>query len=333
MVWQRTAFIMILVVAAVPLWAEPRAERAGITLEQRSIDGSIFPEALYGSVEMRHHVNTYYDRDDFRTLQQPAMHARAKVGMTFRGGLIDAHATAGIIKGAETQKFYRRRGELEVDVYPWRSRYGQLIQYNLVQLPSDDDPFSREENISRQGLAYTLGAAPTLRWPAVAGGWELAAKAGVDVWTRLYSKTQYRGQAEDQEERDERFALQNPERNSNEEPEPRVEDTAQRYYSQYMLGAAVSPWFLPQFEFEPGVFYDVYLVPEYADPAPGEEYSRDYTYVSERNSFYRLRASLILSERTRLINDFYHYHEGFFASRRRGDARRFRNVARISYRL
>lgn len=316
---------------AMKAFGEPKEDKLGLTLKQPTSE-TAFPAHVYGTVELRHHINTYYDKQDYRTRQDPSFHARIKLGASFRQGFIDAYTTLGVIKGPQSQQLVQRRPEFEIDLYPLAIDYVQVVQYHLVELPFSNTEFADEDSPDpeSEGTAYSIGVAPSVSLPVSLARSRLSWKAGVDVWTKLYSKPQYRGHNENEIREDDHFAAA-PEESTNEAgnaDSQRRQDPALRYYSLYMLGVAIEPSFLNQLNFEASLFYDNRFVPNYVS-----EDSDEYRYKPVRSSYYRLRAKFVITERTSVINDFYHFHEGFFEAKRRDDHRRFRNIARISYQL
>ncbi len=293
-----------------------------------SEDESEFPAKIYDSLELRHQLNTYYGSENQRSRQMPSIHGRAKLGATFRNGLIDGYFTFGLIKSPNTQQIQQRRPEFEIDIYPWMSRYGQIVQYNLVQFPFDINDYEASENKDyTSDTVYTIGIAPTLILPLHLFGSKLTLKTGVDYWTQFFSGKQYRNDDREPSERDHFAAAGDGSGESNSE-EP-VEDVAMRYYSQYMTGLGISPSWDRDLSLEVGAFYDVKYLPEYEKDSE----SNDYRYIRETHSHYRLRLHYKLSTRASFVNDFYHFHSGLFEKKRYGDDRRFRNIARLSYKL
>jgi hypothetical protein len=206
--------------------------------------------------------------------------------------------------------------------------YGQVVQYNVIQSPFTESDVERQESEVKSqvtdGTIYTIGLAPTLILPVNLAENQIKFKAGADGWTQFFSRPQYRNDTTSPDEHD-KFGLAE-EANENSVPE---EDVAQRYYTQYMIGASVKPRFAPQVEVAMGMYYDVRFLPEY-EAAAG---STDYSYIKQETSHYRARFEYELTERTSFINDFYHFHGGLFEAKRIGDDRRFRNIARLSYKL
>ena len=291
-------------------------------------DETEFPAKIYGSVELRHQLNTYYkDSNNRRSKQIPSMHGRAKIGATFRRGLIDSYFTLGVIKSPNTQQIQQRRPEFEMDIYPLVGRFGQLVQYNLVQFPFEKNDYEASENPDyKSDTVYTVGFAPTLVLPLDLGSSLFTFKAGLDYWTQFFSRKQFRDDQREPGDRDHFAATGGAEDDSSDE---QLEDTAMRYYSQYMAAMGISPAFDRDLSFEVGAFYDVKYLPEYEKSSN----STDYHYVTETLSHYRLRFQYQLSSRASFINDFYHFHGGLFEQKSYGDDRRFRNIARISYKL
>jgi hypothetical protein len=283
-----------------------------------------FPGKWYGTLEMRHHVNTYVDEVTQDATQQPSVHARAQVGAQFYEGMLDAYATLGVYKQPETQQIVQRRTELAVDFYPFKNEYFTILQYNLAQLPTrgaDVDPENPDEQ-PKVGTIYTAGLAPSARYPTMFGAEKFEFKAGLDGWTRMYSQKQYTEEYSYVGEDESRLAL------AQEDPET-IEDTALHYRSQAMAGVGYSPSFWRAASLESTVNYHSRFTPRYELTDTGV----DHTYGVERYSYYRVRLSVDLTERVSFVNDFYQFHDEMFGDKRTGEDRRYRNIARVTCKL
>jgi len=326
-------FLIYLIVIMVNIFsthAEAKTGKSDISAAVTpSEDESEFPAKVYGSVELRHQLNTYYNNaKNSRSRQVPSMHGRAKIGATFRRGLVDSYFTLGVIKSPNTQQIQQRRPEFEMDIYPLVGRFGQIVQYNLVQFPFEVNDYEASENPDyKPDTVYTIGFAPTLVFPMDLGGSLLTLKTGLDYWTQFFSRKQYRDDHREPGEGDHFAAVDESEEGQS--PREPLEDTAMRYYSEYMAAMGVSPSFDRDISFEIGAFYDVKYLPKYQE---NSDYV-DYHYVKETNSHYRLRLQYQLSARASFVNDFYHFHGSLFERKSYGDDRRFRNIARLSYKL
>lgn len=277
----------------------------------------------YGSVEFRHHLNTYYEKDGYLSGQEPTGHARLQVGSRFYQKTIDAYLTLGLFKRPSTLKVSQRRPELAVDFYPVRNLFVTVLQYNLVRFPVGS-PSEAEDHLKEDradGTVYLAGAAPTLRYPWMIQGHRIAVKTGLDVWTKLYSRRQYTEDFDREPVKEEpRFALEDGERKQ------KIEDYAPHFDGDAMAGFAWVPAFATDFGTEATVHYRNRFRPHYT--VSGTE--TDYRYKAERFSYYRLRGEYHLTKRVSVVNDFYHFHDGLFTAKRKGeDNRRFRNIARI----
>lgn len=90
---------------------------------------------LYGRLQMRYHLSTYYDKDDYVDKQEVAAHVRMRFGSTFYRGKLDLFGSVGFLKLPKTRKVIQRRPEIELDYYPFFGRWGQIALYNIVELP------------------------------------------------------------------------------------------------------------------------------------------------------------------------------------------------------
>jgi hypothetical protein len=285
----------------------------------------------HGALEMRHSLSTYYDEAGAYDRQEPTMHARLQFGAQFYDGAVDAYATLGVYNRASTQQFHQRRPELAVDFRPFAGPYFELLQYNTVKVPfqsEDKDPEAQEPILS-EGSVYVFGLAPVVKAPFQAGATKITAKAGLDAWTKLYSRKQYtRGYDDGRTVEDEgRLGLVDTRPDTAETGE--IEDSALHYDGQTLAGVVVHPGFLPDLKAEWTGHYHSSYRPRYTQYDSGTE----HTYRVERYSYYRLRLEYELTPRVSVANELYHYYDGFYAGGSSGEDRRFRNVARLACKL
>lgn len=285
----------------------------------------------YATVEMRHHINTFYDDQGFYERQEPSLHARFQLGARFYGGVVDTYATLGAYKFSGTQQVLQRRPEVGVDVRPLKHENFEILQYSLFQLPYREtlpDPETQEGG--EMGTVILIGLAPTAKLPLSGAGARWEVKAGGDAWTRLFSRRQYtddyradgRSYGEDEEGR--LFLTDGTEQ------EP-VEDTNLHYRSLWTIGGTVSPNALPEIVSEVSANHFTRFDPRY-DVADDGSVSSEYG--AERYSYLRWRLQFQLSERWSMTNELYAFYDGAFADKRSGALdRRYRNVARVTCRL
>ncbi len=287
---------------------------------------------FYGTVEVRHHLNTFFEEDGYRGRQEPSTHVRLQAGAQLYEKRVDVYATLGVFKEPMTQQIKQRRPEVALDLYPFRNKYYSVLQYNIVQVPFEEreqDP-DAEVTSSDAGSIYTFGLAPTIKYPFMALDSQWKVKMGLDGWTKMYTRKQYTGQYEDGEYPDRGFGLSQEEAKDGQvEAEP-IEDIANHYELLSLFGLQVKPSYLPGLTAEATLNYSRKFDPDYTRLDNGNV---DYRYGVESRSYYRARAKYKISERLTLINDFYHFHGGLFESKKDGENRRFRNIARISCRL
>jgi hypothetical protein len=292
----------------------------------------------YGTVELRHHINTYYQPDGGYGHEEPSLHARLQVGAQMYDGMVDAYATLGVFKIPETQEVMQRQPELSLDLYPYRNQYFTLLQYNLLRMPVKSSatvtaPDDEEKEQATESTMLLFGVAPVARLPLDFEHARVELKTGVDGWTRLYSRRQYTTTTpvpmDDPD--DDHFSLTDegaPTTVGGGEP---IEDYAMHYDLEGMTGFGVSPAFARGLLFEGTVHHHSRFEPRYYRDEADQSVS--YDYAVERYSFYRIRLRYDLTDRLSIANDFYHFHDGFFAENRKGEDRRFRNVARVTCKL
>ena len=306
--------------------ASPKSMSSTKSAESQSSNG------FYGNLELRHHVNTYYDKDGYLARSEPSVHSRFQLGLRMYENLLDVFMTLGIYKVPETQQISQRRPEIEIDVYPINSEYVTIQGYSIIQAPfnaktqspSDLEAEERSTSVNTsEGTAISLGITPLAKFPIALGSSKVVMKTGVDAWTKLYSRKQYTNYQPDEEERN-RLGLA-PEDTGEKE----IEDYAQHYGSEAMIGMGFWNATLPPLSIDLGAFYDTRFTPKYE--MGGD--STEYHYVAERKSHYRFRMQYQWSPRVTLVNDLFQFYDGRFGALENGEDRRFRNIARITCRL
>lgn len=287
----------------------------------------------YGTAELRHHSNTYYDTEGALKRQEPSVHARLQLGAQFYEGLIDAYVTMGVFKVPETQQLMQRRPELAFDYYPLHGENVSVLQYNMVQLPvktSATIPINEDEKYEMSldpGAIYTIGLAPSAKFPFQALSSRFEVKGGLDGWTRMFSRRQFTSEyfvpQDDEVDDGGPFAL------APTDSDP-IEDYALHYRAQAMSGFSWSPLAFKEFSTEATLHMQSQFDPRYTRDDEGDV---DYKYGVYRYSYYRARLRYEISERLAVTNDFYHFFEGAFQAKREGEDRRFRNILRLSCKL
>ena len=294
-------------------------------------DDSLPSIKWYGTAEVRHHINTYYAEDNSYGHQEPSLHVRLQLGAQFYDGLLDTYLTLGAYKLSETQQILQRRPELGADFHIIRHPNFELLQYNLFELPYRDttvDPETQEDG--EMGTVIMVGVAPTAKLPFVGLGAKWEAKGGFDAWTKLFSRKQYtaavtdeRTSPEDDEDEGHLGLTGDPEATGP------IEDTAMHYRLLATWGVTGQVLALPEVVGEVTGNYFTKFEPHYYE----KDSAIDYTYVPERYSYLRVRLQYQFNERWAVTNEFYDFYDSFFRGQRRGDERRYRNVARMTVKL
>lgn len=289
-------------------------------LQSESLVRSSKSVRYYGQLDLRHYTRTWFDGKNYLDRQEPSVHVLARAGASFYKNKLDIYGTAGFIKTAETQRLVQRRPELEVDYYPVSGTYGQVVLYNLLRLPFSEPGWETSaDSPEQQGSVLITGVAPVFVMPLRPGGTRLNLKAGLDMWTYFYSRTQVVDQ-EDQKDEFEGFFLK---KSATGEP---VEDSKSPLYSKILTGAAWTPDARQDLHIEAQMHYRLDYEPVYEvidGRVEGE-------YTQQRSASYRLRLRYRVNRHLTLANDFYQYFDGFFEGRRRGKEQRFRNLARVT---
>ncbi len=283
------------------------------------------PAKGYGSVEVRHHLNTYYDNQGFYNRQEPSLHTRLQLGAQMYEGRVDFYGTLGVYKRPDTQQIQQRKPELALDFYPMKSDLLTLLVYNIVQFPVRNPDYRHDEEREEahgDGTTYIFGMAPTMRFRSVVQAPKIDLKVGLDGWTKMYSRKQYTGEYSVDDEGDGHSAALT----TNEEE---IEDTAMHYKLQGFAGGSISMAAVKDVMLEITTHYQSDFRPVY-ERIEGDV---EYHYGATRFSFMKARLNWDLSPRVSVANDFYQYYEGLFDDKRAGIERRFRNVARLTCKL
>jgi hypothetical protein len=286
----------------------------------------------YGTVEMRHHLNTYYDEQGFYHHQEPSTHGRVQLGAQLYDGRIDFYGTLGAYKRPATQQIQQRKPELALDAYPVKSDYVTLLVYNILQFPVRNDDYLEEEErgYTGEGTTYIFGVSPTVKFRSLMQVPRIDVKFGFDGWTKLYSRKQYTNEYtydyEDEERRGAALTDDGQEAADQED----IEDTAMHYKLQGFVGTTLAHASLRDLSVDLTTHYESDFRPVYERQ---ENESVDYHYGVDRFSFYKIRLNWEISPRLSFANDFFHYYDGLFDEKRTGDERRFRNVARLTCKL
>ncbi len=283
------------------------------------------PTKGYGSVEVRHHTNTYYDSQGFYNRQEPSVHTRMQLGAQMYEGRVDFYGTLGVYKRPLTQQIQQRKPELALDFYPLKSDLMTLLVYNIVQFPVRNPDYMHDEEREEEhgdGTTYIFGISPTMRFRSVMQVPKIDLKFGMDGWTKMYSRKQYTGEYIVDDEGDGHGSALT----SNEEE---IEDTAMHYKLQGFAGASFNLLAIKDVLLEVTSHYQSDFRPVYERIEDDVEYH----YGATRFSFFKARLNWDLNPRVSLANDFYQYYEDFFDEKRAGIERRFRNVARLTCKL
>lgn len=313
-------FIGFFAFAALSLLSIDAAAQVAAT--QKSSEPPVKP---YGSIDMRHHINTYYDDQGEYNRQEPSVHTRMQLGAQLYEGRIDFYGTLGAYKRPLTQQIQQRKPELALDYYPVKSDMLTFLVYNIVQFPvrnSDYRADEEREEDNGDGTTYIFGMSPTMRFRSVMQVPRIDLKFGLDGWTKMYSRKQYTGEyiVEDEGEGYGSALTTN---------EEEIEDTAMHYKLQGFAGMSFNTLALRDFLLEVTTHYQSDFKPIYER----SEDSVEYRYGATRFSFFKARLNWDLSPRVSFANDFYQYYDGLFDEKRQGVERRFRNVARLTCKL
>lgn len=326
----RRAFLLCVLLISLRLQAQSDLVGSRITIEKQSPRVATPLGAFYGLVEMRQRSEDYFDpQGDERT--NGSVETLAQLGSQYYGGALDMFLTFGAYKDRKTLQLKQNQPTAEIDVTPVAGTYGTICQYTIASLPYQrQDPSS---DTGKDGVTYTIGLAPTIMFPMTSESGVFTPKAGLDGWTMLYSRQQ---SATVSPRETDHYSLDGSDEHGGAPNGGQVEDYAQEYHTEVMAGFSFQPAFSKAVSAEFNGYYDTAYVPRYQeiiDDRTGET-SVGYVYGAERTSRYRVRLAYAVTDRLTVINDFYHYHEGFFSTKVRDDDQpRMTNLVRVNYKL
>ena len=317
--------------------AEPTEEtsRPQQFTTKKQFSGPIDGWKPYGLVDIRHALTQYYGEENQRLRTEPAVYTRLQVGARLYGDKLDVSAALGAVKTPATQAIYQKRPEVIVDFYTLKSDSINLLWYQMIQVPvrdRDRDPTEYGDADlydfdSRRGLdasVYTTGLAPVAKLEFPISGGKLAFRAGVDAWTRMYSKPLY---VDDRDRQNHGLSLVSVDEDPVDKP---FEDRALRYTHQESLGLGWTPGFSTKLQGDISSYIESRYIPKYFRDDSG---SWDYEYKVEKVSFYRLRVTYDFSPTVALNEEIYYFMNGFFRENRVNDQRRYRNILRLAVKL
>ncbi len=288
----------------------------------------------YSILEMQHVLQSYFERSGFISREEPSLELKAQLGMLLKDGLFDMYFTGAGYKIPRTQKMFMKRSEIEFDIIPLKNNFYKLTQYNAMGLPFHEvNPRTGEEvPEEKMGSIYTVGLINQVNYEYPIEGHTFSLKFNSDLWTLLYSRKQMTDIHAEPKERDHYFMLnfENEGNENNLGEEKKIEDYAQHIYHQMGLSLGYTPSFLRPFYGEVSSFYTEAWLPRYFE---NENQNISYEYEKDRSSYYRLRGQLNLTANMTIMNDFFHYYDGFYQTAKELPYKRFKNVVRLSYKM
>ena len=272
---------------------------------------------FYSNIELRHQINAYVDEQASSRSQEPSVQFRSQLGSVLYHGVVDLYLNLSAEKRPKNLAVFQRRPELHANIYILRAKWLKIRQYNIWRLPNSskarvDTVYESqwEQELDSDGTVYVVGLNPSskLEFANSYALWE--SFVSVDVSSRLYSRAQFAPYVD----------TRNGELRT-------IEDHVPRLGSVQSLGGSVSPHVMPHFSLGASMFYRSHFLPYYFQTNDLGVQSR---YLADRASYYKLRLQFQLNDRLTLINDFMHFHRGFFASKRTGQEKRYKNIFRVS---
>lgn len=291
---------------------------------------------LYGSVDLRHQINSYYDELGEQRKQDPALHARYQLGIQLYHGKLDIYGTTGIIKHPQTRQIIQRRPQFAMDIHWLNHQHFTLTQFNIIHLPFNssskpDGVDPRFEDLEDFDLSppdsdhtiYVLGLQPVAKTKIKLSDLDVPIRFGANLSSSFYSRPQYTKVRITKEHSP--WSLTDKQQEETEE----IEDFAAPLHGKVFFGLEFRNPSYKQAKVQITAYTDHKYAPEYWKNINGVS----YRYKVMRNSYYKVRCSIDLSSRTKLINDFYQFYKDIFATRQTYPYRRYRNIARLVYSL
>ena len=276
---------------------------------------------LFGSINVTHYTDTYYDRDNFLLCQTPAIHIQGGLGANLYRGKLNIFASFGVIKLPQTLKLIEKRPEIMARYLPLSGEHGEILFYGALMLPFSEGDIDQENSVAeKQGTIFIPGIAPLFKSSIDQSFVKWTFFTGVEGYTKMYSRRQYINEKDEFDSSDKYFltAYENGEAK---------EDTILPFYSKVKMGVEISPIWKDQVFLETSATIFQAQKPKYK--YEGEQVQ--YSYSREINSYFKFRIKLIPMERFSLANDFYAYHGGLFEKRMYGDLPRYRNMLHLDY--
>lgn len=306
-----------------------------IALETRAADGKsadgkveaqtqakpVVPDSIYGSLEIRHHNNYFFDANGRNERQTPSSHVRLQLGYLAYQDRVDIYSTIGAYKLPKTLEVKQKKPEVGVDITLLKHSPFQIVQYTLFKVSGNDfDDGDTIPFVTRlpefgihEGSELTIGLMPSVihRYPTSQG--IVRFKFSTDVSSFLYSEDSWVN-IEDQS-----VSLV-----AKADDRSQIRDSVPRYHSVNQLSGGIK--FSNPLEIDLAAYYDSLFAPQYF----WNEDHLAYHYVVDRVSRYRLRLKYELSDQISIINDFSTYYRDFFGSQLREEEPTYKNLLRLS---
>ena len=279
-------------------------------------------QKLFGHLTLNHFTNNYYDNEGYLQKQAPSMETKARVGLRYYRGKFEVFGEAGIVKFPGSQQVLESRPSVGAFYYPLFGPWGELLVYNINDLPHSTKGSDREQLAQYQGTVSTFGVAPQIVFETVAHGWPIGLRIGADVKSKVYSRKQT--VSPDEQINGSDLSLVKAVEVED------LEDGSSRLWHQSKMGVYFSPSIRRSFVGDLTAFTTTEHYPFYFSEESGQINSR---YKFRRTARVRMRTTLKLTPQLFLRNDLVKFFDGVFERTVSSPRERLRNTFQVGFKF
>lgn len=270
---------------------------------------------VISNISFSHENLSYLEEED--DYEKSSVITEAKLGMRLWKGKGEIYGVVGAYKRANSLMVSQVRPYLALDMYPLMGKFGQIVSYHRIHIPFSQA--EEEMKPDQQGAIYTIGLAPTGILPFDFSWFRLNLKAGVDSWTRLYSRAQ--NTREDQIS-DDIYKLNLS--------ASIVEDENATLQTLAKAGFSITPLYLKNFVVS---FMSYLRSTHYPYYSLGNEKQVENQYKVKKDSYHRFRVSYAVDSSVVIANDFYYFYKGHFEESGLASGQTASNILKVTLHL